>query len=100
LVACISAARVGSTATTAAAWTTASQPSTAASTEERSVMSPVTISQPSMCMRSKSAVAFVGVRTITRTSCPSRRSARTVWLPRKPVAPVTEDLHGPTSTSL
>ena len=60
-------------------------------------MSPVTISQPSMCMRSKSVVALVGVRTITRTSCPS---------PQRPDGGFKagrsgdEDLHGRTSTSV
>ena len=75
----------------AATWKTASQPSTALSTEGRSVMSPWAISTPSP----SSVVVSLAPRARARTSWPASTRTRDTWPPTKPVAPVTSALIGP-----
>ena len=68
---------------------TASQPSSARSTDPTSVMSPTTWStSPSPCGASAGAMR-AGERTSSRTSWPASTSAFTECEPRKPVPPVT-----------
>src|SRR5262249_10720660 len=72
----------------AAAWITASAPSTAPDRAEGSVISPryrISLGRP------RSAV---GLRTRARTGRPSRKATRTIRRPKKPEAPVTRIIVG------
>lgn len=79
------------TPTAAAAWTAASQPSSAAATEAASSMSPGTSSTRSAGTSSaaRTSAARPGSRTSARGRWPAASSAAMVWEPTNPDAPVT-----------